>query len=284
MSHLRTQKNISDKPRLLSNHPTQSTIIFDLDGTLLNGNHEISTVNAHALYDLRKRGFHLVIATGRHIKDIRCFIDQLGGNISAITSNGANIHNRKGELIYSQTLKADVGEKLIPMATQFGIHTNVYTTDEWLVFQPRASLLVAHKGSEFAYRQTKCAEVINATALKILFHGNHLLLQAFKEEIEAKHDLQINLTFSDDHYLEVMAEYVSKGHALKVLLKNEGLPFDQTLAFCDGMNDVELLRAVAHPVVMQNASLALQQLFPDAARALNNREDGVARFLWDHVL
>ncbi len=81
-----------------------NTFIFDMDGTLLNGQHELSELTFRALNDLRTRNANLVIATGRHINDIRCYIEQLGGGIAAITCNGANIHDANGKLLVSQDL------------------------------------------------------------------------------------------------------------------------------------------------------------------------------------
>lgn len=261
-----------------------NTFVFDMDGTLLNEAHELSALTLRALGELRERGFNLMIATGRHFNDIGGYLKQLGGGVATITCNGANIHNGDGELIYREGLSQQVNDALIPLGTKFNVHTNMYTDSEWLVTAPCEELLGAHEKDQFFYRQITMAEMISTPALKILFYGQNTELQALKAQILRDYSLAINLTFSDEYYLEVMQNNISKGYSLKVLLEKLSLPVNKTMAFGDGFNDVELFRTVAHPVVMENSSASLKQLFPHAARALPNYNDGVARFLLDNVL
>lgn len=261
-----------------------NTFVFDMDGTLLNEAHELSALTLRALGELRERGFNLVIATGRHVNDIRSYLKQLGGGVATITCNGANIHNGDGELIYREGLQQLVNEALIPLGAKFNVHTNMYTDSEWLVTAPCEELLEAHAKDQFFYRQIDMLEMIRTPALKILFYGQNAELQALKAQILRDYSLAINLTFSDEYYLEVMQNNISKGYSLKVLLEKLSLPVSKTMAFGDGFNDVELFRTVAHPILMENSSAALKQLFPHAARALPNHNDGVARFLFDNIL
>lgn len=271
-------------PDTISHPHNIDTFVFDMDGTLLNDRHELSEATLHALHELRARGFNLVIATGRHINDIRGYLQQLGGGIAAITCNGANIHGRNGELIYRAGLPPLVNETLVPLGERFNVHTNMYTDTEWLVTKPCEELLEAHESAQFFYRQIDLQEMLVTPALKILFYGENAELQALKVQIYKERPLEINLTFSDDYYLEVMHNHISKGHSLNILCEHLSLSVERAMAFGDGMNDVELFRTVAHPVVMENASNTLKQLFPDAHRAQTHHEDGVARFLLEHIL
>lgn len=261
-----------------------NTFIFDMDGTLLNDKHELAELSVRALNKLRERNANLVIATGRHINDIRCYIEQLGGEISAITCNGANIHTANGELIASQELPLSANETLIALGNQFDVHTNLYTSNEWLVSAPCEAMLKAHQASKFFYRQTSQQEMLAAPALKILFYGEHQELLALREQISPDLCSSLNVTFSDVNYLEIMQKNISKGDALRTLLTKLEQALNQTMAFGDSMNDVELFRTVAHPILMENAGVGLQKLFPNAQRAQKNSDDGVARFLLEYVL
>jgi hypothetical protein len=263
---------------------TPSTFVFDMDGTLLNEHHELSPLTIRALNELRERGHHLVIATGRHFMDIRAYLKQLGGGIATITCNGATIHNGDGELIKRELLPLAVNETLLPLGKQCGLHLNMYTDREWLVNAPCESMLDAHRQSEFFYRQIPLQEMLATPALKILFYGENALLQQLKAQILTALPVPIHLTFSDEYYLEAMPNNISKGDALKTLAKHLQLPLANSMAFGDGFNDVELFRAVTHPVVMANASDKLKQLFPAAQAAARNHDDGVARFLLEKVL
>jgi Cof subfamily protein (haloacid dehalogenase superfamily) len=269
---------------MFENQPVPDTFVFDMDGTLLNDAHELAPVTIRALQELRARGKHLVIATGRHFRDIRAYLEQLGGGIAAITCNGATIHNPAGELIQRVCLPLAVNEMLLPLGEQCGVHLNMYTDSEWLVNAPCESMLDAHAQSQFFYRQIPLQEMHATPALKILFYGENAKLQQLKSQILATLPVPIHLTFSDDYYLEAMPNNISKGHALKTLAQHLQIPLANSMAFGDGLNDVELFSTVTHPVVMENASNTLQGLFPHALRAQSNQADGVASFLFEHVL
>lgn len=261
-----------------------NTFVFDMDGTLLNDEHELSPLTICTLQELKARGANLIIATGRHYRDIRAYIEQLGGGIAAITANGAMIHSGAGELISRELLPLAVNQALLPLAEQFDVHLNMYTDSEWLVAAPCESMLSAHEQSQFFYRQLAVPQLLETPALKILFYGQHAKLQQLKAHILQLPPLPIHLTFSDDYYLEAMPQDISKGHSLTKLMALLDLPLANAMAFGDGFNDVEMFRTVAHPVVMDNASEKLKQLFPSALRAQSNHGDGVARFLRDQVL
>lgn len=263
---------------------TPSTFVFDMDGTLLNEHHELSPLTIRALHELRARGKHVVIATGRHFMDIRAYLEQLGGGIPAITCNGALIHNAAGELIQRVRLPLTVNQILLPLGEQCGVHLNMYTDSEWLVNAPCESMLDAHTQSQFFYRQIPLQEMLTTPALKILFYGENARLQQLQAQILATLTVPIHLTFSDDYYLEAMPNNISKGDALKTLAEHLQFTLTNSMAFGDGFNDVEMFRTVTHPVVMDNASDKLKQLFPDALRAQANHIDGVAAFLYAQVL
>ncbi|GGY84543.1 haloacid dehalogenase [Cellvibrio zantedeschiae] len=269
---------------MTAHYQAVNTFIFDMDGTLLNEKHELSELTIRTLNELQARNANLIIATGRHINDIRCYIEQLGGSIAAITCNGANIHDMNGQLVASQNLPRTANEALINLGNQFDVYTNLYTPDEWLVCQPCEEMLKAHQRSKFFYRETSQEEMFAAPALKIMFYGQHSELLALREKIDPVIASSMNVTFSDENYLEIMQKNISKGEALKALLPTLGVALNQTMAFGDSMNDVELFRTAAHPILMENAVKNLKALFPIAERAQANYKDGVARFLTEHIL
>ena len=68
-------------------------VVSDLDGTLLNNHHQISSHTRRTLHALTDRGIRFIVATGRHHVDVQSIRDALGLDIYLITANGAVVHD-----------------------------------------------------------------------------------------------------------------------------------------------------------------------------------------------
>lgn len=53
-----------------SNYKRYKMLVFDLDGTLLNNNHEIAFLTLEVLLALKK-DFKIIIATGRRLSEVK---------------------------------------------------------------------------------------------------------------------------------------------------------------------------------------------------------------------
>ncbi|MGL5948108.1 MAG: Cof-type HAD-IIB family hydrolase, partial [Aeromonas sp.] len=229
-------------------------VISDLDGTLLNPQHQISARTCATLHQLTAQGVKFVVATGRHHVDARGIRATLGLDISLITSNGAVVHDKDDQLLFTRTLPNDIASELIRFGRRPNVHINVYQGDEWLVEQELPWLLDYHNESGFTYRALPdLAEAALREVTKVFFVGEHADLWPMEEAIKQRFGAAVNVTFSTPDCLEVMHCDVHKGHAVEKLLATYGLDLSQAVAFGDGMNDVEMLSMVGRGVVMANA-------------------------------
>jgi hydroxymethylpyrimidine pyrophosphatase-like HAD family hydrolase len=110
--------------------------VIDLDDTLLSPNKQISEANLEALDALRRNFFEIVIASGRHHKNILGFEDRIGKQGWVISSNGAVVRHARTsamlrELMLTRGQSADVyrygSEKGL---TIIGYHTDGIFAEE----------------------------------------------------------------------------------------------------------------------------------------------------------
>ncbi|MDD2821755.1 MAG: HAD family hydrolase, partial [Flavobacterium sp.] len=73
-------------------------VISDLDGTLLNSEHRISSYTKSIFKELHEQNYLIIVATGRHHLDAMAIIEELGFPVYLVTSNGARIHSPTKEL------------------------------------------------------------------------------------------------------------------------------------------------------------------------------------------
>ena len=87
----------------------------------------------------------------------------------------------------------------------------------------------------------------------------------------------LSLVYSHPEFFEVMPKEATKGAALATLMETYGISSQETMAFGDSENDIEMLQWVGHPVAMANASDQVKALFDN--QAPSNDDDGIARYL-----
>lgn len=259
-------------------------IVSDLDGTLLTPAHIVSEQTKVTIHKLLKQGKKFIIATGRHNVDVEAIRKTIDAEIYLITSNGARVHNNKGELIYSKNVPVDIAQKMAEITLPETIQTNIYRDDEWFVDKPNPEILNFSQDSTFSYQVTDLVTLDKAGIAKFFFCGPHQDLVRLAAEINAQYSTQLNVSFSLPECLEVMDINVNKAQALTEVLKVKGFSMADTIAFGDGMNDIEMLQAVDKGLLMGNASSMLKAALPDFEMIGDSAADGVALYLEKNVL
>jgi Cof subfamily protein (haloacid dehalogenase superfamily) len=254
-------------------------VVSDLDGTLLNRQQRISKETRDVIHRFLERDIEFAVATGRHIVDALEIVSDLDCKIPLITANGAMLHDRHGALIRSDPINPEWVSEIIDMSATYSVHRNIYYSDKWLVDAPNDFLLSLHKDSSFTYEVVNLGALDYSDILKLYFVGERTELEDLRALLDSRFGRKINATFSLENTLEIMQGGVSKGSALACLLSSLDIPASRTLAFGDGLNDLEMLSYSGHRVVMGNAQAELKRRLTDYSTTHSNCDNGVARYL-----
>ena len=263
-------------------------VAIDIDGTLLNSQHQITPAVAQSIKDAKKAGVAIVIATGRPISGVRAILEELeltqeGDYV--ITFNGGLVQDAAtGQEIFQEKLSYDdyldieaVGRKLqLPLhaSTKEGIYTANRDIGKYTLYE---SQLV---NSPVFYRTPE--EMADKEIIKIMMVDEAERLDAAIPLLPdwLTHGYQVGK--SAPFYLEITPKTVSKGQAILQLAEKLGLTMEETMAIGDQENDRPMLEVVGHPVVMENGHPALKSMAKYITRS--NDEDGVAHALRNWVL
>lgn len=255
-------------------------VISDLDGTLLNPQHQISGITRTTLRHLAARGVRIILASGRHLHDMQGIRRTLGLECDLITANGALVTDASDRIVAQTTLKPELADELIGHARCDGTHhINLYRHDGWHIAQDRPDAREAHRESGFSYTVTPLPEMARHEVHKIFFTGELAALDTLEVRLLDVCAKRACVVRTADWCLEIMAAGVNKGSAAQARLHALGLRLEDAVAFGDSMNDVELLSMVGRGVVMGNARPQLHALLPELPRAQACSHDGVARSL-----
>lgn len=257
-------------------------VISDLDGTLLNSNHEISSYSKEIIGEIIKKGIKFIIATGRHHKDAMCFKNQLGADSFLVSANGSVVHDYKNKVIINHTIPEDYADYFLSLNLEEDIMQNVYTFDKWYVNMDVPEVNEYHKESGFTPNVVNLNKLRRDNISKFAYIcQDSKILEALEKKLKNDKVIvdKINITASLDICLEIMKKGVSKGNTISEILKKEGISLGETIAFGDGLNDKEMLEVVGKGLVMGNASEKLKKALPNNEVIGTSDEDSEARYL-----
>ncbi|ELE7135590.1 Cof-type HAD-IIB family hydrolase [Vibrio harveyi] len=261
-------------------------VASDLDGTLLAPNHQLSAYSKETLKALHEQGYTFVFATGRHHVDVASIRRTVGIPAYMITSNGARVHDQNDQEMYSQNVPEDLVQPVIDtIKTDPEILIHMYQNDDWLLNKDDDELREFHE--EFTYKLYDQDNAPTDGIAKVFFTHpaqDHEHLVTFETKLREQFGDRLNIAFSTPWCLEVMSAGVSKGDALKAVAESIGLTLENTIAFGDGMNDVEMLSMAGKGLVMGTSHEKVMKALPNNEVIGSNADDAVAHYLQDHLL
>lgn len=242
-------------------------VVTDLDGTLLDGNHRLTEFTKEIVNKVIEKGIKFYIATGRNYGLAEMIKDDLGIEIPLITSNGAAVYDKKGNIIYENGLAKKEIEIILNIDYKsFGsnIHLNIFSGKDWIITKGTLEEAIERDGENFPLEPVEVdeSELGNREILKFFYIGKHEHLVNLEKEILKRTDNNVSIAFVSDECMEVFSKTANKANAAKYLLKKEGIDVKEAVSFGDGENDYELLTTMGKGYVMGNAIDRLKKIIP----------------------
>lgn len=273
-------------------------IFTDMDGTLLDGESNVSPYTLRVLKKLRDLRVPFVIATARPAISVFHTIKECGLEPDyVINLNGAVIMDGNQKVFIQHTLAPEVVQQLVSIRQQPNADgtlnkntaspktcsTNVYIGSEWYT----DSLQEHHRQVlSILSPSGMMPKVVDFSQETHLLHGvNNVWFLGDNKDVPAVEKYvrgnmspsQVTPILSLPFLCDCLPPRINKAQAVQEVCKKLGIDIEHTAAFGDGMNDIEMLSAVGHPHVMQNAPDQVKKALPQAAIIGMNTEDGVAK-------
>jgi 5-amino-6-(5-phospho-D-ribitylamino)uracil phosphatase len=256
-------------------------VFFDIDGTLVNRNHEISSQSRYAIAQLKKHNITVSLATGRPYFGAATIASDLGVNSPSLFCAGAMIvEPHEGTLLFSQVIEPEVLEILIEDLFKQDLYCELYTQTDYYINQAHP---LAEIHAEYLHRLPKIAsfEQLIAThdILKVGFTVERGSTQetALYETLARFSTLQFATASgaSHPHLLWGSATHknATREKGFEVMTSLMNISPQEVIAFGDGESDIPFLKLAGVGIAMGNAPKFVQ----DAARIVTKsvEEDGV---------
>lgn len=263
---------------------TIKLIALDLDGTILQEDHRsISPRTIAALKRAYEKGIQLVLATGRMRGNLPPAVGQIPGVRYLILSNGASIYDKTlQQEIYTACMKRDAVMQVCDIAANHGIYAEIYSGGKAYGVGDIRQVHQAYEGQEGRLTLIEKPVEQIESAVQFLDQGHAVekinLPYLKSEQWELFSPVKgVSFTSSLPGNLEINDLGANKGAALQLLCRKLTIVSEETLAFGDGGNDVEMLEFAGTGVAMGNAPEFVQKCAQHVCKT--NEEDGVAQFL-----
>lgn len=266
-------------------------IAFDLDGTVLNEEWEMSPKTTSALSAAHERGTVTVVCTGRSLITLPAWMRDIDWIDYIISSNGAIVISAAtGEVFRYCPMDTSTTDAALRISSEFSESIDFLMSDSVLYDQSYCDYTDRRNNSSFfcdidaEKLYTEAGTFVTADDIpggileKLVVvcensEGRDALLAKIRES------KRITAVPASDVAVEMTASGVTKGAALKNLRQMLQIGKEAAIAFGDSGNDLSMRQAVGCFVAMGNAPAEVKA-YADAI-TLSVLQDGVARFLED---
>lgn len=257
-------------------------IVFDIDGTLQDSNHNLHPYTKAVLMKLHNANIPFSLATGRNLPAVKPLAEALKIRLPLILSNGCLLQTVEGRVLEKFVLPIEITHQVINICEDGGWDLAIYLDDgiyikkmnqnlELLIDYGSPGLVEIGDWSNIADRMReahKCL-VVNRLLPKKVYELENIYEKELGDKVEYCHTLV--------GMLEVMPKGVSKFRAIQRLAEILGIRLEEVMTFGDGNNDAEMLEGAGLGITMENGS----DLAKSSANLIiaSSDENGPAKFL-----
>ena len=258
---------------------------FDIDGTLIDvtvGMTEPSARVRAALQKLKDAGHYIFISSGRPLDFLDPAIIDVGFN-GFVLMNGAVVVI-DGKVIFDEPMAPNLVNEIVDFCDAHGVeyvlesHPNVYLkkiSPMMEEFYARIDIDTNEFVREFDTRK------ISVNKIDFLIkEPNDEIRNFFNRHLQSE-ELTGIIPFGEKS-VELYNRRNTKGSGILHALEYLGIPIENSFAFGDGFNDLEMIRAVGCGCAMGNGNPKLKAIAKHTVPSV--REDGVAFGIEKYIL
>ena len=265
-------------------------IVFDLDGTLLDDNKNLPPENLAALQAAREAGIVLVPATGRILKALPECLTEPGLFRYFIFANGAEIYDREeGRRLHSACIEPELAAEVCRYMDTLPVLYDCYRGERgymtaWMYEQapsffesePHILKLVKSLRQPVPELKRNILETnVPVEKLQMFFRAEDLKEREKQLELLPQRFPALIASCSLKNNIEINSREAGKGKALRKLCELLSVSPEESAAFGDGLNDVEMLQAAGYGCAMANAAETVKNCADTVVDSNNNA--GVGR-------
>lgn len=251
-------------------------IVFsDVDGTLLNSEHKITSLTESAIKDLKETGIPFIIISARSPSGIYPILNEYQLSCPIISYSGALILDENRNILFHCGMNKTDAKNIIAYVeeNEFDMAWCIYSLDEWIVKDKKDSRIIREETIVKAVsKQGTVDSITDDKVNKILCICNSIKILEIEAKLKAAFP-NLSVVKSSDILLEIMANNTTKATAVEKLCSLWNIRLCDAIAFGDNYNDIEMLELVGNSFLMGNAPAELKKQIKQQTN--DNDHDGI---------
>ena len=231
---------------------TIKMVVTDMDGTLLNSNHEVSDEFFKLFESLKSKGILFVAASGRQYNSIIDKLQPIKDDIIVIAENGGFAKQRDHEILSTPLNTQFVSEILNKLSEVPNTHPVL--CGKHMAYISGESDAFVRKLKEY-YAQFEILnelKVVDSEVIKIAiyhFDDSEKYIYPYVKHFEDK----LKVKVSGENWVDISSPNAHKGFALEKVMHTYGIKSHEIMVFGDYNNDLEMLALSDYSFAMENA-------------------------------
>ncbi|HAP21113.1 MAG TPA: hydrolase [Lachnospiraceae bacterium] len=234
-------------------------IVSDVDGTLVpEGTNSLNPEIFTLIRRLKSQGIYFAVASGRHKCSIEKMFAPVKEDIFYITSNGAYTGTCH-ECLAVSGLPKEVCQKLFRAFKALGDFPYIAESIDTAYTACPDPEFTRILTEDYGYQMTQCTstEGFGNDIIKFsLYHPENVL--NFNGDLLKKWNEICKCSISGTHWIDFIPMDANKGSALARLQERLGITIQETIAFGDQANDIEMLKQAYFSHAMANAGCTVK--------------------------
>ena len=239
-------------------------IALDLDGTIINNATNFSENVISTIEQATEQGINVAVCTGRMLGEIPEDVMKIDGIKYFITSNGASIINRSGNVIYSDTIEKATVSEIFDILRDYSCLIDLYIDGKGYMQESDSHKLEYYNVNDGFDKVLLSTRVMKDNILDF-YHEKRPKLEKInlffaykKERQEAIYRMGLlepapKIAYSMEHNLEITSSTCCKGQGLQFLANLLNVKMSEVMAVGDSNNDISMLKLAGIPVAMGNS-------------------------------
>ena len=227
-------------------------VVTDMDGTLLNSNHQVSDRFFDLFKELQKRNIQFVAASGRQYKSIIDKLDSIKDNITVIAENGGFAIQNNQEIVSTPLSNQRRKEVITLLEGIDNIHPVLCGKNSAYI---KGNTPIFEKKLQEYYSNYELLDKLNdydGEILKIaIYHFESSEKYIYPKVFHLEQDLQVKI--SGENWVDISSKNANKGYALQKVMDHNNIKPHELLVFGDYNNDLEMLALADYSFAMANA-------------------------------